>query len=479
MMPRIHRRLAAGGLCLLLALSPLSPLSPRPARAAEPAAAELTLEQAMADQDWIGNLPENPYWSDDGRSIYYEREREGIGRQRKDLYRVDLASGKVTLIEPAQRARADAPGERNLERTRKVYLVDGDVFVKDLKTGAVRQITRTGEAERDVHFLADGRRIWFHRGTDVFIHDLDSGVTWQAADLKLAKDPAEKDTKYLSEQQTRLFDVIRQKQEKEKREREEDKALAKTDPTRTPLPWYLGKEIQIEMTSLSPSGDWLAVVTAPKREEPGAGTKMPDWVTESGNIEIRDVRSKVGPAGLIPHSVILLDLKAHERHDLDWPVLPGIKDDPLKGLREAAEARNKAARKDDEKKDEKKDAEKKDEKKDEKKPESRPLEVQKLVWTDDGDRLALMLRARDNKDRWIATWDAAGGALTPRHRLTDAAWINWDFNDLGWLRDNETLWYLSEESGWSQLYRLSTRTGETKRLTPGGAPEGKYEVSRT
>ncbi|HEY4590721.1 MAG TPA: DPP IV N-terminal domain-containing protein, partial [Thermoanaerobaculia bacterium] len=450
-----------------------------PARAAEPAAAELTLEQIMADQDWIGNPPENPYWSDDGRSIYYQREREGIGPQRKDLYRVDLATGKAALIEPAQRARADAPGEHNLERTRKVYLVDGDVFVKDLKTGAVRQITRTGEAERDVHFLADGRRIWFHRGTDVFIHDLDSGVTWQAADLKLAKDPAEKDTKYLSEQQTRLFDVIRQKQEKEKREREEDKALAKTDPTRTPLPWYLGKEVQIESTSLSPSGDWLAVVTAPKRDDAAAGTKMPDWVTESGNVEIRDVRPKVGPAGVIPHSVILLDLKAHERHDLDWPVLPGIKDDPLKGLREAAEARNKAARKDDEKKDEKKDAEKKDEKKDEKKPESRPLEVQKLVWTDDGDRLALMLRARDNKDRWIATWDPTSGALTPRHRLTDAAWINWDFNDLGWLRDNETLWYLSEESGWSQLYRLSTRTGETKRLTPGGAPEGKYEVSRT
>ncbi|HSU81698.1 MAG TPA: prolyl oligopeptidase family serine peptidase, partial [Thermoanaerobaculia bacterium] len=186
--------------------------------------------------------------------------------------------------------------------------------------------------------------------------------------------------------------------------------------------------------------------------------------TESGNVEIRDVRPKVGPAGVIPHSVILLDLKAHERHDLDWSVLPGIKDDPLKGLREAAEARKAAAQK---------DGEKKDEKKDEKKPEARPLEVLNLAWTDDGRQLALELRARDNKDRWLATWDAAGGALTPRNRLTDAAWINWDFNDFGWLRDNETLWFLSEESGYSQLYRLSTRTGETRRLTP----EGKYEVS--
>ncbi len=460
-MPKNRRRFAAGGLCLLLALSPLPSMS---ARAAEPEPSPLTLEQIMADPDWIGNPPQDPYWSDDGRSVYYEREREGIGPQRKDLYRVDLATGKATLIEPAQHARADGPGERNRERTRKVYLIDGDVFVKDLKTGAVRQITRTEEAESDPHFLTDGRRISFHRGDEVFIHDLDSGVTYLAADLKLAKDPAEKDPKFLAEQQTRLFDVIRQKQEKEKREREEDRALRKADPTRAPLPWYLGKEVQVEATSLSPSGDWLAVVTAPKRDEEAAGTKMPDWVTESGNVEIRNVRPKVGPAGVIPHSVILLDLKAHERHDLDWSVLPGIKDDPLKGLREAAEARKAA---------EKKEGEKKDEKKDEKKPEARPLEVSNLVWSDDGSRLALELRARDNKDRWIATWNAAGGALTPRHRLTDEAWINWDFNDFGWLRDNETLWYLSEESGWSQLYRVSTRTGETRRLTP----DGKYEAS--
>ena len=69
----------------------------------------------------------------------------------------------------------------------------------------------------------------------------------------------------------------------------------------------------------------------------------------------------------------------------------------------------------------------------------RPLEVQGLTWSDDGRRLALELRARDNKDRWLATWDSAGATLIPRHRLTDPAWINWDFNDFGWLRDNETL----------------------------------------
>ena len=42
----------------------------------------------------------------------------------------------------------------------------------------------------------------------------------------------------------------------------------------------------------------------------------------------------------------------------------------------------------------------------------------------------MLLRAVDNKDRWIATVAADGDAgLRPRHRLTDPAWINWTFND--------------------------------------------------
>ena len=41
----------------------------------------------------------------------------------------------------------------------------------------------------------------------------------------------------------------------------------------------------------------------------------------------------------------------------------------------------------------------------------------------------------------------------PQHRLTDPAWINWNFNDFGWTPDN-ALWFLSEQTGYSHLYLL-------------------------
>ena len=502
--PRL--RFTAASLCLLLVL----PLGAAPAMAAGETP-PLTLERIMADPDWIGNPPEDAYWADDGRSVYYERERDGEGRNPRDLFRVDLATNQAVKVEPADRGKVDAPGgDRSRDRKWRVYALQGDIFLKDLTTGGIRQITRTAERESDPHFLADGRSFWFRRGPAVFVYDPASGLLSQPAEIKLEKDPAEQDEPpYLAAEQTRLFDVIRQKQEKEKRDRAEERANQKADPTRAPLPWYFGKKVTVENASLSPSGAWLAVVTAPKHDDQLKPSKMPAYVSESGEIEVRDVRPKVGTEGLVPHSVVLLDLAKHRRIDLDLKSLPGIKDDPLKSLKEAAKARKeaeKAAKKkaEDEAatKDEDKDQEKpkeeatqqeekgkdkkmakgkeakepddKDKEKDKEKPgEPRPVEVGGLVWSDDGSQLALMLRARDNKDRWIATWDATSRKLTSRHRLTDPAWINWDFNNFGWLKDNETLDFLSEEGGWSRLYLLSTKTGQARPLTP----EGHFEVA--
>jgi len=507
--PRL--RFTAASLCLLIAL----PAGAVPAAAAD--TPPLTLERIMADPDWIGNPPENAYWADDGRSIYYERERDGEGRNPKDLVRLDLATGQTVKIEPADRGKVDAPGgERSLDRKWKVYAREGDIFLKDLTTGAIRQVTRTAEKESNPHFLADGQRVEFRRGPAVLVYDLASGLTSQPADIRLDKDPAEKDDPtLLAAEQTRLFDVIRQKQEKEKRDLAEERARQKADSTRPPLPWYFGKKVTIEEARLSPSGAWLAVVTAPKHDDQLKPSKMPAYVSESGEVEVKDVRSKVGAEGPSPHSLTVLDLAKHVRIDLDLGVLPGIKDDPLKSLKDAAKARKDAEKakkkaeskdgdaKDDEKdqdkeaKEEKgkdeatkeeekgkdarklaaksavtKDKDKEKEKEKDKKPEPRPVEVSGLAWSEDGSQLAVMLRSRDNKDRWIATWDAASRKLKSRHRLTDPAWINWDFNVQGWLKDNETLYFLSEEGGWSRLYLLSTKTGKTRPLTP----EGRFEV---
>src|SRR5258708_830560 len=82
-----------------------------PAAPAAPAVAEappLTLDQIMADPDWIGNPPEKPYWAGDGRAVYFERKRQGS--PLRDLYRLRLDEREPRLVPDAQRAAAGAPG---------------------------------------------------------------------------------------------------------------------------------------------------------------------------------------------------------------------------------------------------------------------------------------------------------------------------------------------------------------------------------
>src|SRR5690606_4037087 len=45
----------------------------------------------------------------------------------------------------------------------------------------------------------------------------------------------------------------------------------------------------------------------------------------------------------------------------------------------------------------------------------------------------------------------------------------------GWMPDNRTLWYLSEESGWSHLYTLDTGAAGAR---PRQLTSGRWEVSQ-
>jgi dipeptidyl aminopeptidase/acylaminoacyl peptidase len=460
-----------------------------PGRAAAP---PVTLEQIMADPDWIGNPPENPYWGADGRTVYYEQKR--AGSELRDLVRLDVASGASRVVPPAEKGTAEAAGgDWSLDRKWKVYTRKGDVYLKNAATGAVRQLTRTAEEESEPRFMVGDGRVSFRRGNAFFVYDLASGLVAQAVDVRLEKDPAlDEDPTVLRDAQLRLFDVLRKAKRDRDEAREEERVEQRADPSRPPLPFYLGDKMEIELAAFAPSGDWLVLVTTPKQEKEKAKKSiLPKYVTESGNVEVADVREKVGVQPM-PRTVTLLDLRAHKLYDLDPAELPGIFDDPLKEMREKAEKVKAEAKKAREAKEaeelgrppakpeasaetaEKSEKSEKSKEPEKPKKEPRPFEVQGPVWSRDGRQVALQLHSQDNKDRWLVTVDLAAHRLVLRERLTDPAWINWALNEFGWLPDSRNLWYLSEKSGYSHLYAVDA-TGpadHTRQLT-----QGDFEVS--
>lgn len=448
--------------------------------AAAPARA-VTLEQAMADPDWIGPPVQQPYWSVDGRSVYYRLKRSGS--PVRDLHRVDLADGRDAIVDPAAMAHADGPDATfDRSRRRAAFVRNGDVFLRDVASGRLTQVTRTPQAEASPQFSADGRALQYRSGSDWFVYDIAAGVSGPAAIVRAEKDPEAKKPDDLAQQQLRYFSTLRKlKADREAQKKHADE-FAGGDPTRAPLPFYLGDDVKIEATSLAPDGRHLLVVTTSKGYDAGRSGKLQRFVTESGYEEQEDERTRVGRNDPAPQSLLLLDLGARKQQALALDDLPGIHDDPLKAVREeneklkrerGADAQSEAGGSD-----KKKDAKKGEKKNDE--PKTRAVRIVAdgedgggggIAWSEDGAALAIQIRAIDNKDRWIATVDLDRAKLASQHRLTDPAWINWNFNDFGWLKDGRTLWYLSEESGWSQLYS-KTADGKADALT-----HGRFEVS--
>jgi dipeptidyl aminopeptidase/acylaminoacyl peptidase len=400
----------------------------------------ITLDQAMANPDWIGTPAEQAWWRWDSKQVFYRQKR--IGSPLRDTFE----AGKTPrLVADTELATQDSAAVvYNRERTRSLFLRNGDLFERDLKSGALTQISRGMDKVASPQFSSDGAHVHYRSGTDWYSWSRADRVNAPVALVRAAKDPAAApDDDSMRNMQLRLIATLkRQKDERDaNRTRAEEERSA--DASRAPLPVYLGDKIVIDSSVLSPDGRYLLVVTAPKGTEKGRIGKMPRYVTESGYEEFDDQRTRVGRNMPTPNLLKLIDLRTRTVKDVSFDTLPGIATDPLAAMRST----------------QKLDALK----------GNRTVRIADdgdgIHWNANGTQAAVVVRSIDNKDRWIATVDLNAAKLAPVHRLTDAAWVNYDNSEFGWLPDNNTLWFLSEETGYSQLY--TSNGGHQRAVTTG------------
>jgi hypothetical protein len=379
-------------------------------------AAPLTLERIMADPDWIGPAVERPYWSLDGGSVIYSLKRPGS--PVRDLWRVPAGGGAPRRVAPAELATLDAASPVfDRERRRAAFVRNGDVFVRALGSRQLVQVTRTPALESAPQFSADGRTLQFRSGTDWLGYDLGSGVTGPVALLVLGKDPDEKKPGELERLQLRLIATLRRDRADRDSLKREAERLRSADPTRSPLPVYLGDDVKLDRSVVSPAGRWLLAVTTPKSYDEGRVGKMPVYVTESGYEETEETRTRVGRNEPAPQTLWLVDLKTRTREKVAYTPLPGIKDDLLASVRAENERAARAAGPGkgaagtngggtDPPKADSAGAGKNEAK-------ERSLEVSSIVFNPQGSEVLLRLSSNDNKDRWLATVDFEKHALRP------------------------------------------------------------------
>jgi dipeptidyl aminopeptidase/acylaminoacyl peptidase len=411
----------------------------------------ITLDQAMSNPDWIGTPVEAAWWSWDGKQVYYKQKRTGSPVRDTWL----AAAGKPRLVADAELGKIDsADVTYDRDHKRMLVLRNGDLFERDLKSGALTQVTRGAARLEAVQYSSDERAVQYRIGSDWYVWERATKVVGPAALPRAAKDPnAPEDDSYRATELRLIGHLQRQKDDRDALRARSDE-LRRIDASMAPTPVYFGDKVTIEGSSLSPDGRWLLVVTQAKGADKGRAGKMPRYVTESGYEETEDVRVRVGRNMPLAQQLKLVDLRTNRVQDIAFDALPGIAVDPLADLRAAA----------------KKDPLK----------GNRPVRIadgaDAIEWSANGAKVAVMVRAVDNKDRWIAGVDLAAATLQPLQRLTDKAWVNYDNAEFGWLPDNRTLWYLSEESGYSHLYTKDT--AGTDSASPARAlTSGKWEAS--
>ncbi|MBJ6117290.1 S9 family peptidase [Pontibacter sp. BT310] len=419
---------------------------------------ELTIEKIMRDPKWIGTSPSNIFWSEDGKKVYFNWNPDA--NRRDSLYAVNAKGKDIKKVAAAERRSLPSPyGTYNQAETQKVYEKNGDIFLLEIKNGRVTQVTNTVERESNPNFTFDEREVTFQKDNNLYSWSIASGQLTQLTDFRKGKKQSEGEDKdpqrtWLRNQQVGLLTIVK--------EREADKAALKkqqkADAPGRPLDIYIDDK-QVSSVVLSPDERFItySLISRPKNAKVAI---VPDFVTSSGYTEDINTRTKVGDAQST-NEFYVYDTQRDSTYAINMKDVEGIYDVPtylLEKNKKATIAKDAADGKT-------------------KKAEMRTTVIYGPVWSDNGKNAVVVARSADNKDRWILSLDPATGKLNLLDRQHDDAWINgpgigYGTGDIGWMPDNESVWFQSEESGYSHLYAVNVKSGKKKALT-----SGKFEVS--
>jgi dipeptidyl aminopeptidase/acylaminoacyl peptidase len=420
----------------------------------------LTVDNIMRGPGLYGYEPSQVRWSGDGERLYFQWKQAGDPVNKDpDTYVVNRDGSSLRkLTEAEAKSAPPASGATTLDHKQTVYSRDGDLFVYDATSGQTRQITKTAEPETNPQFTRDGRRVAFTRGNNLYVLSLDSGLLEELTDIRLPgaadapQSPAsggrggrggggrgaataseeQKGTdsqEFLKKEEKDLLEVIRDRAAK----REEDEARRKRENPRKPFRLTTGQTI----ASLQLTPDEKYVIAGVSEAGTGAKTTVvPNYVTESGYTEDIPSREKVGDN----QNRVKLAILSVETGEVKWVDHGRKQETPAKT---------------DGKADAGADA-------------SRDVQLSQPIWSEDGTKAVLLARAGDNKDRWILALDEATGKTRVVAHDHDDAWLDGPgANVLGWLKGDRDIYFQSERTGYSHLYRVALDGGEPKALTSG------------
>lgn len=402
----------------------------------------LTLEKITQGEAWTGTFPDQITWSPDSRKIYFtwnpEKEVEAT------WHSTDIKKGNPVQLTPEQRAQMPSPyGSFNKDHSLYVYSGDKGLFLVNTLKGGTQCLIQTTDDIRSPYFSVKGDKIYFVWNSDLYSYSIAGGKVVRYTEFregsKENEDPQNPEDIWLKNQQMQLFQVLRDRKEQESFRSEQEKELS---GSHLPKTIYTGRA-RVFRVNISPDERYLAF----QLFTPGKGerTKLPVYLNETGYTNIETSRTKVG-FSYGSSEVKLYDLVKDSLVTLSVKNLDGIRDIPAYRREYGDTARQ---------------------------GKERQVFMDMPVWSD-SSQAVMEINSADNKDRWIVLVKPLTGKLMVLDRQTDTAWISelvsgswYERPKMGWMPDNEHVYFLSEQTGYCHLYTVDIKTGEKKALTSG------------
>ena len=414
----------------------------------------LTVEKIMRDPKWIGTSPEGIFWGPDG-ALYFDWNPEA--EAEASLYRTTASAHTPEKVDDTARQMVTRQYAYDHARKYVVFERQGDLYIRNLKSGDEVRLANTVQHESNAHFDRDGTHVIFQQGDNLFSVSLDGSAWTQLSnfgrdDRDARREEGKQQTEqneWLHDDQLALFDVLKTRQR-----RDSLRKARRPDSQSEGLPRRIDiGNAMLAMQQASPDGRYISYRLT-KRADDNTNTIVPSYVTGSGYTEDIPARTKVGSTPSTSETY-LYDRQRDTVYQVNTASIPGIGELP-DFWDDYPDAKAKLLED----------------------PQDRQLTVGRIVWNDAGTAAVVVVTASDNKDRWIMRLDAETGALYPIDRQRDEAWIagpgiggSWGGGNIGWI-DGETIYFQSEASGYSHLYRADAHTGEQQQLT-----HGQWEVS--
>lgn len=402
----------------------------------------LKLEEIMKGESFIGNQPTNGRWSLDGKKVYFEwNPTDDLGAS---TYFWQKGVAKPVLAEPKEAAFSKLDFKRKPNSDIVYYTDKGGLYSYTISTKAVKKIIQQSAPISNLELGATAGIVFFEQNDNIFKYNAKEGTVLQITNFskgtKKEKTP-EKDS-FLKTQQKELFQFIKDKEAKKQWNVAKNKAV-KSDFAKE---YFYGKDNFFNLKA-NPNGNFATFSLV--EESDSKKEKMEVFITDDGYNQTPETKNKVSTSNLVKTKFGIYSVAKDTVYYVNFSTLSHIQDTP-KYYESYDNLKNKAK-------------------------EDKLIMAQPPVYNEDGSVSIVEIRSQDNKDRWLVSLNPENGTFKEIEHQHDDAWIagpgipsySFDSGTLGFLADNETIYFQSEATGYSHLYTYNLKSGKKTQLTSG------------